>query len=142
MSDNYEFEKSRIPQGVEYESPYASKGWSYIPDINSGIYSNSGGSCLVNFDLTSIYNSQQMVDPSQMFVAVPITLVTALTANSAITAPVAGYGWSYAGLKAGYWNLLHQADLTLNGKPVETTQSFLNVYTHIRMLSQMSTDDL
>ena len=43
---------------------------------------------------------------------------------------------------AGYWNLLHQADLTLNGKPVETTQSFLNVYTHIRMLSQMSTDDL
>ena len=25
MSDNYEFEKSRIPQGVDYESPYVAK---------------------------------------------------------------------------------------------------------------------
>ena len=144
MSDNYEFEKSRIPQGVEYESPYAAKNWSYVPDINSGIYSNSGGPCLVNFDLTSIFNSQMMIDPSQMFIAVPIVLCTALTTDAAGTlkAPTAGYGWTYAGLKSGYWNLIHQADLTINGKTIEMTQPYLNVYTHIRMLSQMSQDDL
>ena len=145
MSDNYEFEKSRIPQGVEYESPYAAKNWSYVPDINSGIDANSGGPCLINFDLTSIFNSQMIVDPSQMFVAIPIVLCTALTSNpttGALAAPVAGYSWAYSGLKNGYYNLIHQADLTINGKTIEMTQPFLNVYTHIKMLSQMSQDDL
>ena len=125
MSDNYEFEKSRISQGVDYESPYVSKNWNYIPDINSGIYANSGGPCLVNFDLTSIYNSQQLIDPSQMFVTIPIVIASALVSNvttGAILAPAPGYSWCYAGLKSGYWNLIHQADLMLNGKPVETTQ--------------------
>ena len=134
MSDNYEFEKSRIPQGVYYESPYVAKNWNYIPDINSGIYANSGGPCLVNFDLTSIFSSQMIVDPSQMFVTIPIVLCTALTSNpttSALAAPVAGYSWAYAGLKNGYYNLIHQADLTINGKTIEMAQPFLNVYTHI-----------
>ena len=67
MSDNYEFEKSRIPQGVDYESPYVAKNWNYVPDINSGIYANSGGPCLINFDLTSIFNSQQLIDPSVVY---------------------------------------------------------------------------
>jgi hypothetical protein len=145
MSDNYEFEKSRIPQGVDYESPYVAKNWNYIPDINSGIYANSGGPCLVNFDLTSIFNSQQLIDPSQMFITIPIVLVSATVSNSAtgvLVAPKVGNSWAYAGLKSGYWNLIHQADLMLNGKPVETTQPYLNVYTHVRTLSQMSQDDL
>ena len=45
-------------------------------------------------------------------------------------------------MKSGFWHLIHQADLVLKGKPVETTQPYLNVYTNIRMLSQMSQDDL
>ena len=148
MSDNYEFEKSRISQGLEYESPYAAKNWAYIPDINSGIYASNGPS-LINFDLTSIFNSQMMVDPSQMVVAIPIVLCTALSGNPAGNAgaavlahPVSGYSWAYAGLKAGYYNLIHQADLTINGKTIEMTQPFLNVYTHIKLLSQMSQDDI
>ena len=145
MSDNYEFEKSRIPQGTEYESPYVAKNWNYVPDINSGIYANSGGPCLINFDLTSIFNSQQLIDPSQMFVTIPIVLVNATVlnpTNATMVNPKAGNAWTYAGLKSGYWNLIHQADLMLNGKPVETTQPYLNVYTHVKMLSQMSQDDL
>ena len=148
MSDNYEFEKSKIPQGVEYELSYAAKKWSYIPDINSGIYASNGPS-LINFDLTSIFNSQMMVDPSQMFVAIPIVLCTALSGNPAgnagaavLAPPVPGYSWAYAGLKAGYYNLIHQADLTIHGQTIEMTQPFLNVYTHIKLLSQMSQDDL
>ena len=143
MPGNYEFEKSRIPQGVEYESPYSAKNWSFVPDINSRVYSNNGLS-LINFDLTSIFNSQMIVDPSQMFIAIPIVLCTALTSNpttGALANPIPGYSWAYAGLKNGYYNLIHQADLTINGKTIEMTQPFLNIYTHIKMLSQMSQDD-
>ena len=50
MSDNYEFSKSTIPQGVSLETPYVSKNWGYINDINSGVYSNNGLS-MVQFDL-------------------------------------------------------------------------------------------
>jgi hypothetical protein len=96
MSNNYKFEKSRIPQGVDYESPYVAKNWNYIPDINSGIYANSGRPWLVNFDLTSIFNSQQLIDPSRMFVTIPIVLVTATVSNSttgAFVAPKVGHAW-------------------------------------------------
>ena len=53
MSDNYDFAKSIMPQGVDLETPYVSKQYNFINDINSGVYSNSGLS-LVQFDLSSI----------------------------------------------------------------------------------------
>jgi len=88
----------------------------------------------VTFDLTSIYNSQSIVDPAKMFLAVPVCLVSAFTSNNTgtLVAPVAEQNWGVHGLKAGYYNLLHQADLTINGKIVEQTQPYLNVYTHLK----------
>ena len=80
-----------------------------------------------------------------MFITIPIVIVSAIVSSvtaGTIVPPAAGYSWAYSGLKSGYWNLIHQADLMLNGKPVKTTQPYLNVYTHVRMLSQMSQDDL
>jgi hypothetical protein len=144
MTDTYEFEKSQIPQGVNYETPYVSSNYNYIPDINGGVY-QSGGLSLVTFDLTSIYSSQMLIDPAKCFLTLPIVLCSALvtdTTTGALLAPVANYGWSYAGLKAGYWNLVHQADITINGKIIEQTQPFLNIYTNVKMMSQMSQDDL
>ncbi len=55
-SDVYEFEKASTPQSLDDNTPYKSKTYSYINDINSGIFSNQGLS-LVQFDLSSIYNS-------------------------------------------------------------------------------------
>ena len=80
MVDRYEFEKSHIPQGVEYETPYVSQNYNYAVDINGGVYQSQGLS-LVQFDLTSIFNSQTMVDPTKMFLTVPIVLASALTSN-------------------------------------------------------------
>ena len=144
MTDNYEFEKSQIPQGTNYETPYVSSNFNYVPDINGGVYQSNGLS-LVTFDLTSIYNSQSLIDPAKCFITLPIVLASALvtdTTNASLLAPVANYGWSYAGLKSGYWNLLHQADITINGKIIEQTQPFLNIYTGVKMMSEMSQDDL
>jgi len=145
MADNYEFEKSQVPQGVNYETPYVSSNFNYVPDINGGVYQNGGGLSLITFDLTSIYNSQAMIDPAKCFITLPVVLCSATvssTSSGTLVAPPANYSWSWAGLKAGYWNMIHQADITLNGKIIEQTQPFLNIYTNVKMLSQMSQDDL
>lgn len=144
MTDAYEFAKSCMPQGVEMETPYVSKNWGYINDINGGIYSNNGLT-LVNFDMSSIFNSNALIDPSQMYITVPIVLTTAITSNNSngtLVVPKAGYGWAYAGLKAGYQNILHGADLTISGKTVEQFQPNLGTYTNFKLMSQMSQDDL
>ena len=75
----------------------------------------------------------------------PIVLTSATASNlttPTLTAPVASSAWSYAGLKNGYYNILHGADLTIAGKTVEQFQPNLNVYTNFKLLSQMSQDDL
>ena len=36
-SDNFEFEKACTPQSLEDNTPYKSKTFSYINDINSGV---------------------------------------------------------------------------------------------------------
>jgi hypothetical protein len=144
MTDNYEFMKSTEPQGVDLETPYVSKNYSYISDINQGVYSN--GLTLVQFDCSSIYNSSGFIGTSDMFVTIPLTYIQAFTSNvatGALVAPTAdGKNWARLGLKAGYWNLLQSADLQVNGKTVEQYQPNLSVYTGIKLLSQMSQDDL
>jgi len=143
MSDNYEFSKSTLPQGISMESPYASKQWQYINDINGGIYSNAGLT-LVQFDLSSIYNSQNLIDPSQMFCVMPITYVSAYSSSTStptLLAPVAG-GWASCGLKNGYYQMLHGADLVVNGKTIDQYQPNINSYINFKLLSLMSQDDL
>jgi len=145
MTDNYEFSKSTLPQGVSTETPYTNKQWGYINDINGSVYSNNGLS-LVQFDLSSIYNSSVLIDPAQMFVTVPITLVSAYTSNNTTGATVAPTTatsqWATHGLKNGYYQMLHGADLIVNGKTVEQFQPNLNAYVNFKLLSQMSQDDL
>ena len=145
MTDNYEFSKSCQTQGLEEESPYAKKDWAYIGDINSGVYSNSGLS-LVTFDLSSIFNSSSLVSMSESYITVPITIVSAYTSdnsNGTVVAPVSFTApWAAHGLKAGYHNLLHAADLQINGKTMNQYTPYLNVYTGVKLLSQMSQDDL
>jgi hypothetical protein len=38
--------------------------------------------------------------------------------------------------------LIHQADITVNGKSFETTQPFINIARHFQLISEMSIDDL
>ena len=141
MTDNYEFSKSSYPQGVSTETPYVSKNWNFINDINGQSYSNNGLT-LVQFDLSSIYNSTQLIDPSQMYMAIPITYVSAYNVSgTGLIAPVAA-SWASTGLKNGYFQMLHGADVVINGKTVEQFQPNLNAYITFKMLSQMSADDM
>jgi hypothetical protein len=142
MTDRYEFEKSVLPQGVEEETPYSSKNWNFIQDINNGSYTSGSGLALTQFDLSSIFNSSKMVDPSQAYLAIPITYCTAWTNSSGTTLAPLKNAWASTGLKNGYFQLIQGLDLTVAGKVVEQFVPNLNQYVGFKMLSQMCQDDL
>ena len=143
MTDNYEYNRSMEPQSENEYSPYTDKQYnSYINDINSGVYQNNGLS-LVQFDLSSIYNSAKFTDTNDLFVVLPIVMVAAFSTNVAgtLVAPVAG-NVNLLSLKNNFIHLIHQADLTINGKTAEDVQPFINISKHFQMLSEMGTGDL
>jgi hypothetical protein len=145
MTDNYEYERSMHPQSEGEYSPYTDKQYnSYINDINSGVYTNNGLS-LVQFDLSSIYNSSRFTDCNDLFVVLPIVMVAACSTSTAGTlasgSPVAG-NVNLLSLKNNFIHLIHQADLTINGKTVEDVQPYLNIAKHFQMLSEMGGGDL
>jgi hypothetical protein len=92
MTDNYEYNRSMEPQREKDYSPYTDKQYkSYINDINSGVYQNNGLS-LVQFDLSSIYNSAKFTDTNDLFTVLPIVMVAAYSTNVAgtLVAPAVG----------------------------------------------------
>jgi hypothetical protein len=139
-SDNYEFAKSSHPQSTSAYSPYSDKQWNYLNDIQGGIYQNSLTS--VQFDLSSIANSEKLTDVSDLFLTIPLVMVaTCSTALAALVAPPTG-AYSLCSLKSNYQNLIHQIELTANGKSIHDVQSFTNVYTNFKLLSSLSATDL
>ena len=141
MSDNYDFEKSSRPQDIDDYSPYTDKQYNgFINDLNGGVYTNTSLS-LVQFDLGQIYNSQKFTNTNDLFMVIPITMVTAFSATNTPVAPVAGNA-QLLSTKSNFIHLIHQADLQINGKTIESTQSFVNVAKHFQMLSEMSVGDL
>jgi hypothetical protein len=144
MSDNYEFFKSQQPQEA-LNTPYLSKQWNFIGDINQGIYSNGSGLCLTQFDLSSIFNSSKCINTAESFICCPITIVSAVSQTSGtsttLTAPT-NNGWAYHGLKNGYFQIVHGADITLNGKTLEQFQPNLNMYVNFKLLSSMDQNDI
>lgn len=143
MTDNYEYNKSMEPQTEGMYSPYTDKQYNnFVNDINSGVYTNNGLS-LVQFDLSSIYNSTKFMDTSDLFLVLPITMVAAFSTAVAgtLVAPTPG-NINLLSLKNNFIHLIHQADMTVNGKTVEDAQPFVNIAKSFQMLSEMSIGDL
>jgi hypothetical protein len=44
--------------------------------------------------------------------------------------------------KTNFIDLMHQADLQINGKTIESTQPYINISKHFQMLSEMSFNDV
>jgi hypothetical protein len=129
-------------QATDDYSPYVDKQYNgYINDINNGVYSNNSLS-LVNFDLGQIYNSTKFTDTSDLFCVLPIIMVVVYaTAAGATVTPLPGASNLFS-IKTNFVNLIHQADLQVNGKTIESTQPFINVARHFQLLSEMRVNDL
>jgi len=145
-SDAWEYAKSSAPQGVDLHSPYQEKNWNFLNDINSGVYANSGLT-QVQWDLSSLYNSGSFTATEDVFLAVPIVMVAAITPVSGVPIPIvpaAGVP-SYSNLvtlKSNFQHLIHQIEIVANGKTVNDTQPFISLYENFKLLSSMSTNDL
>lgn len=140
MTDAYEFMKSSNVQ--KPNTPYSSKQWNYVNDINNGVYSNQGQT-LLQYDLTSIFNSSRFVDASSMFFLIPITRVAAYSSGTAIIAPgTGGAHFALTALRNNNVNLIHSADISIQGKTIEQQTPYINKAVDFRMLSEMSRNDL
>jgi hypothetical protein len=141
MTDNYEYRKSVTKQDDGDYSPFVDKQYNnYINDINNGIYTNSSLT-LVNFDLGQIYNSAKHTNPSDMFIVIPISMVAAFSTGTALVNPLPGSS-ALCSLKSNFLNLIHQADISVQGKTLESTQPYINVCKHFQLISEMSENDL
>lgn len=141
-TDNYDFDKSSIPQDLDGYTPFIDKQTnSYINDQNSGVYSSNQS--LVQFDLSSLYNSSRWTNTNDMFVTIPIIMAIATGAlNTAPNQVPPTAAWALATLKSGYHHLIAAADIQIDGKSVSETQPFLGTFTHIKLLSELSQNDL
>ena len=141
MTDNYEFYKSSRNQEIDEFSPYMDKQYNgFVNDLNSAVYTNTSLS-LVQFDLGQIYNSQKFTDTNDLFLVLPMTYIAAWAYNNAPVTPVAGNS-ALITPKNNFINFIHQADLQINGKTIESTQPYINVAKNFQMLSEMSVGDM
>jgi hypothetical protein len=70
-----------------------------------------------------------------MFIVIPIT--AAFSNSGTQVAPVPGSS-ALCSLKSNFLNLIHQADISVQGKTLESTQAYINVCKHFQMISEMS----
>lgn len=141
-TDNYDFDKSSIPQDLDGYTPFIDKQTnSYINDQNSGVYSATQS--LISWDLSSLYNSSRWTNTNDMFLTLPITMVFATSVEGAApNLPPPTAGWALQTLKSGFHNLIAQADIQIDGKTIAETQPFLGTFTNIKLLSELSQNDL
>lgn len=141
MTDSYEWAKSNMPQGLMNDSPYSNYQYNYINDINSSVYNNVSQS-LLQYDLSSLYNSSSMVDTTKMFICLPLVRCAQAFNLDGASVPLTANSFGLTSLKNFNTSLIHQADLIINGKTVHQLQPFTGLYTGIKLASQLSLDDL
>jgi hypothetical protein len=140
--DNYEYEKANIPQDIDAYSPYVEKQQSnFVNDLNNSVYANSSLS-LVQFDLGQIFNSSSVCDTGDMYLVLPITVVAACRTNTAALTTASPGGSNLCSIKTNFIHLIHQADIQIGGKTIESAQPFLNIVKHFKMISELSVNDL
>ena len=116
---------SEAQDATDY-SPYVDKQYNnYINDINNGVYTNNSLT-LVNFDLGQIYNSQKFTETSELFAILPIAMVAGFSTGSALVAPTERSQAVYT-IKSDFLNLIHQADVVVNGKSIDQCKPLLTL---------------
>jgi len=77
-----------------------------------------------------------------MYLVLPITVVAACRTNSAAITTASPGGSNLCSIKTNFIHLIHQADIQIGGKTIESAQPFLNIVKHFKMISELSVNDL
>ncbi len=68
-------------------------------------------------------------------------MVAGFSNGTGVVAPVAS-SQALCTIKSDFLNLIHQADVVVNGKSIEQCQPFINIARHFQLISEMSDNDL
>ena len=141
--DQYEYLKSCEPQGINLDTPYVSKNWNYTNDINNSIYSGAQGLTLVQYNLSNLFNSSQLINMSECFLIIPTVTCVRLTntGTSAAVAPSVN-AFAIASLKTNTASIVHSIDLAIDGKTITQITPYSNILIGFDMASKMSKSDL
>jgi len=115
-------------------SEFVDKQWLYVNDNNNGSYSSQ-----VVLDTTPLANSGSYLNWSEAFILMPLVLQIE-SVGGAITAAGA-FDW-IAGLKSGYWNMLHSLTCDFNNGNIIQQVPFMNVFCSFKNITSWSKDDL
>lgn len=75
--------------------------------------------------------------------AIPTVMCAAISSGAGTVAPnAATAASSLCALKSNYQHLIHQLEIVADGKVINQMTPYASVYTHFRMLSQMTKSDL
>ena len=157
MTDNYEFMKSKEQQSLDDQTPFASKDFLFINDLNNGVYNNLN-TTLVQFNCQSIYNSSKFIS-NDMFLLIPITMMYGIYGTQSLSGnPIVknqgfmnlytnstneDFPWQQMmSLKNDNLNLIHNAEIIVDDTTLQAQIPYVNISQHFQLLSRMSDNDL
>lgn len=140
MSDNFELQKSSLPQTVDEFTPYTEKQFNYCNDINQGVYTNTTGQTLVTFDLSAIYNSSKLTNTAEFYAVIPIIMYFEYLNGTTPVAP-GNLGYAQMSLKSGQ-PLINQCEVQWSGNNVKQSQPLQHLLDGIMLASSMDQTNL
>ena len=140
--DTFEFVKSTLPQGITRDKPMTSVNFNYINDINQSIYTNSNLT-LVQYDLTSLYNSSALMNTADMFLVIP-TVTCAILTNGANPAGIVQSPACFGLVTPKNFSssIIHQVDFAVDGKTISQLQPYSNIMYGLDQACSLSQDDI
>lgn len=136
MGDLYTYETSSRSQLSD--EPFQNKIYNYVQDLN-----NSNNPTQIKFQLDGFRSSDKFVNPSEMFISIPIVLAMARdSADSAgFAAGLGNLDFAFL-LKNGYWNLINSMSVMIDNKECVQITPNLNYFANFKVNSSYSADDL
>ena len=133
MADKFTYENSSEALNDD-DYYFTSKNWQFV---NDNCNSNYGGSNQITFDLSSLYNADAFINPSEMFLTIP--LVSVMSCNKSLTTLNNDY---CLGFKNGYHHLISSIQVEYCNKTVQQLIPNINTYVSFKRISQMNYDKL
>jgi hypothetical protein len=102
--------------------------------MNNGSYSSQ-----IQLDTTALSNSGAYLNYSEAFILMPLVLQIESTAATLTAASPSDY---IAGLKSGYWNMIHSINVEMNNNNIVQQVPFSNVFCNFKALTSWSENDV
>ena len=136
MADQFTYEKSKQSE-LEME-PFVQKQVLYVIDQNNGAYNGQ-----VQIDTAPLANAGKYADYSQAYFQIPLVVRLSATSASAQDVSIQTLQSAFAaGLKSGYFNLIHSMSVEYNNTSVVQLTPYTNFFTNYKLLTSFSKDDL